>query len=164
MEDPKTRIAKEKSADDGKREDETVASSESVSVTEETRAAAPSRNRSVARSSPASPSVSPSQREEKQVEKSEESGGAANGAVVAKRDVEGDASSSSQSIAGRTFRRQGAAWIDTAYRHSQSVTTVARGSEQYRALIADEPSLRAIAERLSGEVVVVWKNRVYRFR
>ncbi len=167
IEDPKTRTAKEKPADDVKREDEAVASGERVSTAEETRSAAvaaPSRSRSAARSSPASQGVPPSPRKEKQAEKGEESGGgaASGAAAAAKQDIENDASS--QSVAGRTFRRQGAAWIDTAYRNSQSVTTVSRSSEQYRALVADEPSLRAIAERLSGEVVVVWKNRVYRFR
>jgi hypothetical protein len=43
------------------------------------------------------------------------------------------------------------------------MTNVARGSEQYRALVADEPGLRAIAERLGGEVIVSWKTRAYRF-
>jgi hypothetical protein len=54
--------------------------------------------------------------------------------------------------------------VDTAYNSSLSVINVARGSEQYRALIADEPGLRRIAEQLSGEVVVVWKGRAYRIR
>jgi hypothetical protein len=42
--------------------------------------------------------------------------------------------------------------------------SVVRGSEQYRVLVADEPSLRTIAERLAGEVIVVWKGRAYRIR
>ena len=67
-------------------------------------------------------------------------------------------------IAGRRFRRQSGAWVDTAYDASQSTTDVARGSEQYRALIADEPAIRTIAEQLSGQVIVVWKGRAYRIR
>ena len=67
-------------------------------------------------------------------------------------------------VSGRRFRRQGNAWIDTAYQASRGATSVSRGSEQFRALIADEPGLRAIVQRLGGEVVVVWKGRAYRFR
>jgi hypothetical protein len=55
-------------------------------------------------------------------------------------------------------------WIDTAYDESRPTLTVARGSEQYRALVADEPAIRSIAEKLSGEVVIVWKGRAYRIR
>jgi len=36
--------------------------------------------------------------------------------------------------------------------------------EEARALIADEPSLRTIAETLDGEIIVVWKSRAYRIR
>jgi len=67
-----------------------------------------------------------------------------------------------RTIAGRRFRRQNGAWVDTAYDSSQSTTNVARGSDQYRALIADEPDIRTIAEQLSGQVIVVWKGRAYR--
>ncbi|MBA2732740.1 MAG: hypothetical protein H0U54_07590, partial [Acidobacteria bacterium] len=68
-----------------------------------------------------------------------------------------------RSAGGRQFQRQGGAWVDTAYNSSRSTTNIRRGSEQYRALIADEPGLRAIAEQLGGEVIVVWKSRAYRF-
>jgi hypothetical protein len=44
----------------------------------------------------------------------------------------------------------------------RATVNVTRGSEQYRALVADEPGLRTIAEQLGGEVVVVWKSRAYR--
>jgi len=69
-----------------------------------------------------------------------------------------------RTVAGRKFRRQDGAWIDTAYKSAQSVTVVRRDSEQYRALVADEPPLRRIADALGGEVVVVWKGRTYRIR
>jgi hypothetical protein len=66
-------------------------------------------------------------------------------------------------VSGRQFQRQGGAWVDTAYNSSRATTNVRRGSEQYRALVADEPGLRSIAEQLGGEVIVVWKSRAYRF-
>ncbi len=72
-------------------------------------------------------------------------------------------SAQTRSAGGRQFQRQGGAWVDTAYNSSRSTTNIRRGSEQYRALIADEPGLRAIAEQLGGEVIVVWKSRAYRF-
>jgi hypothetical protein len=67
-------------------------------------------------------------------------------------------------VAGRRFRRQGNAWVDTAYDASRPTVTIVRGSEQYRALVADEPAIRTIAEQFSGEVIVVWKGRTYRIR
>ena len=76
---------------------------------------------------------------------------------------EKEGSGETRSVGGRRFRRQGSAWVDTAYNSSRPTTNVARGSEQYRALVADEPTLRTIAEQLGGEVLVVWKSRAYRF-
>lgn len=69
-----------------------------------------------------------------------------------------------RTVAGRRFRRQGQTWVDTAYDASRSAIGVARGSEQYRALIADEPGIRRVAEQLQGEVILVWKGRTYRIR
>lgn len=68
-----------------------------------------------------------------------------------------------RSVAGRIFRKQRGIWIDTAY-SSGTFINVARGSEQYRALIADEPPLKTIADQLDGEIIVVWKGRIYRIR
>lgn len=76
---------------------------------------------------------------------------------------EKEGSTETRSVGGRRFRRQGSAWVDTSYSSSRQTTNVARGSEQYRALVADEPALRTIAEQLGGEVFVVWKSRAYRF-
>jgi hypothetical protein len=73
-------------------------------------------------------------------------------------------SAETRSVAGRRFRRQGDAWVDTAYREGQSYTVVRRNSEQFRALVADEPELRRVAGALGGDVTVVWKGRAYRFR
>jgi hypothetical protein len=69
-----------------------------------------------------------------------------------------------RTVSGRHFRLQGNAWIDTAYSASRGATSVGRGSEQFRALMADEPGLRAIVQQLGGEIVVVWKNKAYRIR
>ncbi len=69
-----------------------------------------------------------------------------------------------RAVSGRRFRRQGGIWIDTAYQSSTATTHLVRGSEQFRALVADEPGIRAIASQLPGEVVVVWKGRAYRIR
>jgi len=66
------------------------------------------------------------------------------------------------SVSGRRFRQENGAWVDTAYRSSMETVKVKRGSDQYRALVADEPGLRNIAEQLSGEIVVVWNGRAYR--
>ena len=75
-----------------------------------------------------------------------------------------DEDSQTRTVEGRRFRRQGNTWVDTTYDGSRPTTTVVRGSEQYRALVADEPGIRLIAEKLSGEVVLVWKGRAYRIR
>jgi hypothetical protein len=69
-----------------------------------------------------------------------------------------------RTVSGRRFAREGNAWVDTAYDSSRTPIKVARGSEQFRALIADEPGLRAITEQLNGVVIVVWKNRAYRIQ
>jgi len=67
-----------------------------------------------------------------------------------------------RNVSGRHFRHQGNAWIDTGYDPSRGTINVARGSEQFRSLVADEPGIRAIAERLGGEIIVVWKGKAYR--
>jgi hypothetical protein len=55
-------------------------------------------------------------------------------------------------------------WIDTGYDSSKDYVTLTRGSEQYRALVADEPSIKTIADELEGEIIVVWKGHTYRIR
>ena len=69
-----------------------------------------------------------------------------------------------RTVAGRRFRKEGNAWIDTDFSSSRVVISVSRGSEQYRALVADEPAIKQIADALGGEILVVWKNRAYRIR
>ena len=72
-------------------------------------------------------------------------------------------SAETRSVAGRRFRKERGIWIDTAY-DSRGTTTLTRGSEQYRALVADEPEIKTIADQLEGEIIVVWKGRAYRIR
>jgi hypothetical protein len=69
-----------------------------------------------------------------------------------------------RSLSGRHFTREGDVWVDTAYESSRATIRVTRGSEQFRALVADEPGIRTIAEQLKGVVIVVWKNRAYRIQ
>jgi hypothetical protein len=69
-----------------------------------------------------------------------------------------------RSIAGRRFRKERGIWIDTAYDSSTATVNMARGSEQFRALVADEPVIGTIAKQLDGEVIVVWKGHAYRIR
>jgi len=68
-----------------------------------------------------------------------------------------------RSVAGHHFRKQRGIWVDTAY-DSREAMVVARGSESFRTLIADEPSLKTIADQLDGEIIVLWKGRAYRIR
>jgi len=69
-----------------------------------------------------------------------------------------------RTVAGRRFRKQDGVWTDTAYNSSRSPVNLTRGSEQYRALIADEPGIKTIADQLDGEIIVVWKGHTYRIR
>lgn len=92
-----------------------------------------------------------------------EAGGAAR---VRRRDSltkDGD-DSETRSAGGREFRRQNGVWVDTAYNPGGAVVNIARGSEQYRSLVADEPGVKTIADQLPGPIIVVWKGRAYRIR
>jgi hypothetical protein len=68
----------------------------------------------------------------------------------------------SRTVLGHTFQRQNGVWVDSGYAAGYDVTNVSRGTEQYRALVADEPGLGTIANQLSGDIIVVWKGRAYR--
>jgi hypothetical protein len=69
-----------------------------------------------------------------------------------------------RSVAGRNFKKERGIWVDTAYDSSTRIRNLARGSESFRAFVADEPAINTIAEQLDGEVIVVWKGRAYRIR
>jgi hypothetical protein len=81
-----------------------------------------------------------------------------------KTDKEADKDAAdTRSVAGHRFRKQRGIWVDTAY-DSREAMIVTRGSETFRTLIADEPSLKTIADQLAGEIIVLWKGRAYRIR
>lgn len=63
-----------------------------------------------------------------------------------------------RSAGGRTFENVNGVWTDTAYR-GQATTNVRRGSDDYKKL---DSGLRSIAERISGTIIVVWKDKAYR--
>ena len=86
------------------------------------------------------------------------------GASAADKKEKAGEAEATTTVAGRHFRSEGNAWVDTAYDSSRATIKVTRGSEQYRALVADEPGLRTIADQLRGVVIVVWKNRAYRIQ
>ena len=79
-------------------------------------------------------------------------------------DDEAARNAETRSIAGHKFRREGGAWVDVNYKSSMSSTGVRRGTDSYRALVADIPELGRVAEQLGGEIVVVIKGRAYRIR
>lgn len=116
-----------------------------------------SEDETVALNKPAPPAAATRRRAERRPEAKAEGAGRSRGSVAL-----GETSAETRSVGGRQFRREGGAWVDTAYTAGRATVNVSRGSEQYRALVADEPGLRAIAEQLGGEVIVVWKGRAYR--
>lgn len=66
-----------------------------------------------------------------------------------------------RSAGGRTFRKQGGAWVDQKFKSSMAVKRVSRGSDEFNAL---DSGLRTIAQQLGGEVIVVWKGQAYLIR
>ena len=66
-----------------------------------------------------------------------------------------------RSVGGRKFRRQGNSWVDAKFKSSMTLKSISRGSSEFAAL---DSGLRSIAQQLSGEVIVVWKNKAYLIR
>jgi hypothetical protein len=66
-----------------------------------------------------------------------------------------------RSVGGRTFKRQGSAWVDVKLKSSMSIKTVSRGSEDFEKL---DSGLRSIAQQFGGPVVIVWKDKAYRIQ
>jgi hypothetical protein len=61
---------------------------------------------------------------------------------------------------GKAFELRGNVWYDESYR-GQSVTDVRRSTSAYRSL---DSGLRAITDKISGTVVIVWNDKAYRIR
>jgi len=77
----------------------------------------------------------------------------------------GESSSADErNVGGRRFRREGGAWVDVNYKPSMSSTGVRRGTDAFRALVADHPEIERAAQQLSGEFVIVIRGRAYRVR
>ncbi len=55
------------------------------------------------------------------------------------------------SVSGKTFKRAGNAWVDSAYK-GQATTNITRGTKEYKKL---DSGLRSIAENLGGTVIIV---------
>ena len=81
-----------------------------------------------------------------------------------RKDEANEQESEVRTVGGHRFTKRGQVWVDALYNSNRAIVNVARGSEQYRILMGDEPDLRSIVEQLSGEIIVVWKNRAYRFK
>jgi hypothetical protein len=69
-------------------------------------------------------------------------------------------------ISGKTFRREGGAWVDSEFQRGSNMilpplTYVSRGSGEYKKLDGD---LKRIAEKLNGVVIVMWKGKAYRIQ
>jgi hypothetical protein len=69
-----------------------------------------------------------------------------------------------RTAAGHRFRREGSAWVDVNYKQSMRSTGVRRGTEAFRALVADVPEVGRVAEAIGGEVIVVVGGRAYSIR
>lgn len=64
------------------------------------------------------------------------------------------------SVGGKTFKRTGNAWVDSAYK-GQATTNITRGRSEFKKL---DSGLRSIAENLDGTVVIIWKDKGYRIQ
>lgn len=104
----------------------------------------------------------PSSRARNEVARAKAQPGTATGGIASTDRADKD-EAETRSVAGHRFQRKDGRWVDVTY-DSRATTNVARGSEQYRALIADEPSIKVIADQLDGEIIVLWNNRAYRIR
>jgi hypothetical protein len=61
---------------------------------------------------------------------------------------------------GKTFNKRDGVWYDSAYKNQQT-ENVRRGTNEYRNL---DSGLRAIAEKFTETVVVVWEQTAYRIQ
>jgi hypothetical protein len=71
-----------------------------------------------------------------------------------------DTKSESIQVSGKTFRKIGGTWFDSAY-GSQPQTNVTRGSADYKKL---DSGLQNIGNSLGGNVVVVWNGKAYKIQ
>lgn len=72
--------------------------------------------------------------------------------------------SQTRTAAGHRFRREGSKWVDVNYKDSMPSTGVRRGTEYFRALVADVPEVGRVAAAIGGEVIVVVGGHAYTIR
>lgn len=122
----------------------------------------PARDANAAPQTGSADRVDESKRESLPVQRRGTFGGVSSAARTRAQTEKDDAET--RTVSGRRFRKERGIWTDTAYDSSTPTTSMTRGSEQFRGLVADEPEIKKIAEQLDGEVIVVWKGRAYRIR
>jgi hypothetical protein len=79
-------------------------------------------------------------------------------AVIGGDDRSATEAAPTRSVGGHKFRKQGAAWVDQKFKSSMTAKVVSRGSDAFNEL---DSGLRAIAQQLGGEVIVLWKGKAY---
>jgi hypothetical protein len=87
--------------------------------------------------------------------------GRARAGKQAERKDDDERDAQTRNAAGHRFRREGSKWVDVNYKSSMSSTGVHRGTESFRALVADVPEVGHVAEAIDGEVIVVVGGRAY---
>ena len=74
--------------------------------------------------------------------------------------MDSDVSGGRKVVSGRTFERKDGVWYETSYQGHPTIN-VRRGTDEFKRLDA---GLRAIANSLSGTIVVVWGSKAYRIQ
>ncbi|MFL6256957.1 MAG: zf-HC2 domain-containing protein [Pyrinomonadaceae bacterium] len=82
----------------------------------------------------------------------------------AERKDEDEREGQTRTAGGHRFRREGSKWVDVNYKSSMPSTGVHRGTESFRALVADVPEVGRVAEAIGGEVIVVVGGHAYTIR
>lgn len=154
---------KQKDAIAKKAPEPTVAVQAAETPVKSTRANEPVRDGAGTTQTGSADRVDESKRESLPVQRRGTFGGSVSNAGRARAQSDKD-DAETRTVSGRRFRKERGIWTDTAYDSPTATVNVARNSEQFRALVADEPEIKKIAEQLDGEVIVVWKGRAYRIR
>ncbi len=81
-----------------------------------------------------------------------------------RRDAEPGRDADARTAAGHRFRRERGMWVDVNYKSSMRSTGVRRGTEPFRALVAEVPEVGRVAGAIDGEVIVVVGGRAYHIR
>ena len=106
--------------------------------------------------------ASPKESDRERAGSRSEASGRARAAKQTERKDDDEKDSQTRTAAGHRFRREGSAWVDVNYKSSMSSTGVRRGTEGFRALVADVPEVGRVAEAIGGDVTVVVGGRAYR--